>query len=103
MLPAELKNFLFNMTQGRLYLNNVLQRINPAENDGICTFCRLEGVRELQLRGINEDRPEYLYYLNLLPNETVNHILRVCTCTRGDTESFQMGERNGLVEGGGGN
>jgi len=82
-LTTDFRAFLFNLTQGRLYLNNVLHRIRPAENKQTCTFCIIQGKRELEVRGINRDQPEYEYYLNLLPVETVKHLFWECEAVQG--------------------
>jgi len=75
-LGAEFRMFIFNFLQGRLYLNNVLARID--QTSPICTFCNIRGRKELSDRGILEDRPEFEYYLRLLPTETVNHLFWEC-------------------------
>jgi hypothetical protein len=75
-LEAEFKNFLFNLVQGKLYLNNVLARIGN-ENPG-CTFCVIWAKKELEERGIVQDRPEYDYYLRLVEVETVGHLFWDC-------------------------
>jgi len=82
-LDNEFRSFLFNFTQGRLYLNNVLFRIRGNENRRNCTFCVLRGKKELALRGVNQERPEYEYYLGLLPVETVDHIFWDCEHVQG--------------------
>jgi exonuclease III len=82
-LENEFRNFLFNFMQGRLYLNNVLYRIRQDENRRNCTFCVLKGKQELALRGINQERPEYEYYLGLLPVETVDHLFWSCEHVQG--------------------
>jgi hypothetical protein len=75
---ASFRQFLFNLVQGRLYLNNVLHRIDNEENHGSCTFCRIIGERELRERNFNIGDPEYGYYLDLLPRETTDHIFWEC-------------------------
>jgi len=75
-LGAGFKMFLFNMLQGKLYLNNVLVHIGAESNK--CTFCTIKGKQELRERGIGNERPEYQYYLNLLPVENINHIFWEC-------------------------
>jgi len=79
-LEASFKNFLFNMAQGRMYLNSALAHFTE-ELPG-CTFCTIEAKRELMERNITEERPEYLYYLNLVTPETKNHIFWDCPFTR---------------------
>ena len=75
-LSAELKKFLFNFVQGRLYLNNVLHRIDNTPPQ--CTFCKANAVQELEGRGIQPDDAEYDYYLQLQPVETVHHLFWEC-------------------------
>jgi hypothetical protein len=77
-MSIDFRQFVFNMVQGKLYLNNTLHRINPGENDGKCTFCKIFAQKELRDRGIGDDRPEYPYYLGLLNSETINHIFWEC-------------------------
>jgi hypothetical protein len=48
VLPAELKTFAFNYTQGRLLLNRALEIIDPANNVGGCTFCRLNEEQRIE-------------------------------------------------------
>ena len=44
-----------------------------------CTFCTIKGKMELSNRGIGEDRPEFQYYINLLPvGETTDHLFWEC-------------------------
>ncbi len=66
------------MVQGRLYLNNVLHRIDPGENDGKFTFCKLSRVGELRERGIGEERAEFIYYINLADSESLTHLFWEC-------------------------
>jgi hypothetical protein len=73
---CEFKKFLFNLVQGRLYLNNVLWRINGTRP--ICTFCEIIAKRELAERAILADDPRYEYYLNLQPVENVKHLFWDC-------------------------
>jgi len=75
-LSAEFRMFIFNYLQGRLYLNNVLSRID--NTPPMCTFCEIIGKKELDDRGIGMDRPEYQYYLNMLPSESVEHFFWQC-------------------------
>jgi hypothetical protein len=75
-LDSNFKNFLFNLVQGRLYLNNVLMHIDGRSNK--CTFCTITAKKELEERGINNERPEYQYYLDLQPRENVDHIFWDC-------------------------
>jgi len=75
-LSAGMKMFLFNMVQGKLYLNNVLANMGNTSNK--CTFCEIVGKKELSERNIGEERPEYQYYISLLPIETVNHLFWEC-------------------------
>jgi len=77
-LPNCFRGFLFNLMQGKLYLNNVLQRIRANENRRNCTFCIIRGRQELSARGIGIDRPEYEYFLGILPVETSHHIFWDC-------------------------
>ena len=91
---------MFNFTQGRLYLNNVLFRIRANENRRNCTFCIVKGKQELAIRGINQDRPEYEYYLGLLPAETVDHLFWECEHVQGiiqKTYRWVMGAEEGRV------
>ena len=57
-------------------MNNVKHRMDgsPAQ----CTFCTIEAKRELHVQGVTEDRPEYNYYLNLKPTETLKHLFWEC-------------------------
>ncbi len=75
-LSADFRMFIFNFLQGRLYLNNVLARMEGSSPN--CTFCEIRGRAELAERGIGMDRPEYLYYLERLPSETVEHLFWGC-------------------------
>ena len=75
-LSAEFRMFIFNFVQGRLYLNNVLARID--NTSPMCTFCEIKGRKELADRGIGINRPEYQYYLNMLPPESVEHLFWQC-------------------------
>jgi hypothetical protein len=75
-LPANFKNFLFNLFQGRLYLNSSLAHFTD-EHPG-CTFCRISAMRQLNNRNIGPDRPEYEYFINLTPAENVNHLFWEC-------------------------
>jgi hypothetical protein len=79
-LSAGFKMFLFNLMQGKLYLNNVL--IHLGQDSNKCTFCTIVGKKELLDRNIAENRPEYQYYLNLLPVENVEHIFWQCEHVR---------------------
>jgi hypothetical protein len=75
-LGVEYRGFLFNLMQGRLYLNNALARIinTPPQ----CTFCLVKAKRELRARGLNEANAEYNYYLNLQPIENTDHLFWSC-------------------------
>ncbi len=75
-LSVSFKNFLFNMLQGRLYLNNVL--VHMGHETDKCTFCLLSAHKELAERGITRDMPEFAYYTNLLSVENVNHLFWQC-------------------------
>jgi len=75
-LGADFRMFIFNFLQGRLYLNNTLARID--NSPATCTFCEIKGRRELEERGIAVGMPEYGYYLNLLPVESVDHFFWSC-------------------------
>ncbi len=44
-LSAGMKMFLFNMVQGKLYLNNVLANMGNTSNK--CTFCEIVGKKEV--------------------------------------------------------
>ena len=76
-LSTEFRQFLFKFVQGRLYLNNVLARI---DNDTVnkCTFCTIRAVRDLRERDIDINRPEYNIYLGLQPVETTLHLFWEC-------------------------
>ena len=76
-LGVEFKQFLFNFVQGKLYLNNVLHRIDNTPEQ--CTFCRITAIKDLTQGNINEDRPEFQYYLNLQPREDLNHLFWDCS------------------------
>jgi hypothetical protein len=56
-LSTSFRGFLFNLVQGRLYLNNVLANIHNVSNK--CTFCEIIGIRDLNIRGIVEGDVEY--------------------------------------------
>jgi hypothetical protein len=43
-----------------------------------CTFCRISAIKELRQRGINDLDPEYNYYIELLPSESVSHLFWEC-------------------------
>ncbi len=43
-----------------------------------CTFCLIRGRQELADRGIDIDRPEYEYFLSILPVETTYHLFWDC-------------------------
>ena len=75
-LSSEFRNFLFKFVHGRLYLNNVLRRIDGQSDK--CTFCTIVAKRELEARGIAVDRPEFQYYLDIQPQETVDHLFWSC-------------------------
>jgi len=75
-LGADFRMFIFNFLQGKLYLNNVLARIDGTLAS--CTFCTIKGRVQLQERGITENMPEYDYYLQLLPVETTDHLFWEC-------------------------
>jgi hypothetical protein len=75
-LSAQFKDFLFKMVQGRLYLNAILANFTD-ERPG-CTFCYIFAKRELREREIDENRPEYEYYLGLVPAENINHLFWEC-------------------------
>jgi len=76
-LTADIKNFLFRLVNGKLYLNNVLAHIDNV--DGKCTFCKIIMNRGLNDRGIFQDHPEYNFELNRLHNETLEHLFYSCT------------------------
>jgi len=97
----EFKSFLFNLVQGKLYLNNVLHRIRPDENDGKCTFCRIAKIKELVERGIGEERPEYGYYLGLIEAETLSHIFWECEIIQSLVQQcyrWMCGNVNGVID-----
>jgi hypothetical protein len=48
VLPAEFKTFAFIYTQGRLLLNRALEIIDPVNNVGGCTFCRLNEEQRVE-------------------------------------------------------
>jgi len=75
-LSSDFREFLFNMVQGRLYLNNALA--NFVDRSSKCTFCTKVAKGELESRGIDEQRAEYNYFLNLLPRETLKHFFWEC-------------------------
>jgi hypothetical protein len=76
-LSVEFRKFLFNLFQGRLYLNNVLARMDPTKSSK-CTFCHISAVQDLHRRNILEGMPEYNYYLNLQSQESVHHLFWDC-------------------------
>jgi hypothetical protein len=75
-LSTEFRNFLFNFTQGRLYLNSVLARIDGTLDK--CTFCLIKAKMDLRIRGITEEMPEHNYYLQLQSPETISHLFWNC-------------------------
>jgi len=75
-LSSEFSMFLFNLVQGKLYLNNVLANFDNISPK--CTFCELMARRDLVERGFGENDAEFVYYLGLLPNETVSHLFWEC-------------------------
>jgi hypothetical protein len=79
-LSVEFRNFLFNFVYGRLYLNNVLHRID--ERLPQCTFCLIEGKKQLNDQNIDENDVRYVYYINLLPVETVDHLFWDCEASQ---------------------
>jgi len=75
-LGSEFRMFIFNFLQGKLYLNNVVARFDNISPT--CTFCEIKGKVELLERGILMGMPEYNYYMNLLPVESVEHLFWEC-------------------------
>jgi len=75
-LGADFRMFLFNMVQGRLYLNSTLAHF--AEQSSKCTFCEISAKKELTEQNIGENRPEFQYYIGLLQKETTSHIFWEC-------------------------
>jgi len=75
-LSADFRMFIFNNLQGRLYMNNVLARLDNVPPN--CTFCEIRGRADLADRHIGVDRPEFRHYLDLLPIETVEHLFWDC-------------------------
>ena len=67
---------IFNFLQGKLYLNHVVARFDNVHP--ISTFCKIKGRAELLNRGIAEERPEFQYYMNLLPVESTDHLFWEC-------------------------
>ena len=80
-LGADFRNFLFKFVQGRLYLNNVLHRIDNSPPQ--CTFCLISAKKQLIERGIGENDPEFMYLINLQPVESVDHIFWTCEKIQG--------------------
>jgi hypothetical protein len=56
-LDAGFKEFLFKLTQGRLYLNQALA--NFANVRPACTFCSISCVRRMKKEGVTEEVPEW--------------------------------------------
>jgi hypothetical protein len=75
-LNADIKNFMFRLVNGKLYLNNVLAHIDNV--DPKCTFCKIELNREFNIEGNVIGGQDYMFELNRLPNETVEHIFYDC-------------------------
>jgi len=75
-LGADFRMFIFNFMQGRMYLNNVVARFDNISP--ICTFCEIKSRADLYVRGITVDMPEYPYYMNLQPVESVDHLFWEC-------------------------
>ena len=75
-LSAEFRMFIFNFLQGKLYLNNALARFDNVLP--ICTFCEIKGRADLMERGIEMNMPEYRYYMDLAPLESVEHLFWEC-------------------------
>jgi hypothetical protein len=73
ILDSELKDFLFRLMHGKLYLNN--QRANFGPVNRWCTFCGILKTRELKNRGINRDNAIFEAELEQLPVETTDHLL----------------------------
>ena len=91
-LPTNFRSFLFKMVNGRLYLNNVLIHMNIG--NGKCTFCTIKAKADLTLRNIDENRPEYEYYLNLQPAESVAHLFWDCEHVQQLIQKFYRYIRN---------
>jgi len=91
-LSTSFRGFLFNLVQGRLYLNNVLANIHNVSNK--CTFCEIIGIRDLHRRGIVEGDVEYDYYLNLQPVETISHLFWECPNVHNIIQTFYRWIRN---------
>ena len=75
-LGSDFRMFLFNMVQGRLYLNSILAHF--VELSSKCTFCEILAKRELTGQNVGEDRPEFQYYIGLLQKETTTHMFWEC-------------------------
>ena len=50
-LSSEFRAFMFNLGQGKLYLNKILHRIRPEENRKSCTYLPSALYREGKIQG----------------------------------------------------
>ena len=85
-LDAEFKQFLFNMVQGKLYLNLQLSRFTDTEP--YCTFCKLAAIKDLKLNNIPEDDARYLYLIRIQPMESVEHLFWECSISQDVIQKF---------------
>jgi hypothetical protein len=98
ILDSELKDFLFRLLHGKLYLNN--QRANFGPINRWCTFCWIQKTRELKIRGINRDNVLFEAKLEQLPAETMDHLLWGCRHTERVITHFfsdMLGVRNPVI------
>ncbi len=101
-LSASYKNFLFKFVQGRLWFNAALSHFT--DEQAWCTFCSIIAKRELDVRGITLEQPEYAYYLSLCPRETHQHIFWECEHVQPLIQTFfrNICSGNGLLQNFGG-
>jgi hypothetical protein len=98
ILDSEFKDFLFRLLHGKLYLNN--QRANFGPVNRWCTFCWIQKIRELKIRGINRDNVLFEAELEQLPAETIDHLLWGCRHTERVITHFfsdMLGVRNPVI------
>ncbi len=79
-LDSGFKEFLFKLTNGRLYLNQALANFTDVQP--ACTFCSIACIRRMKAEGLQENTQEWNNRLNRLRQENVQHLFWECEHVR---------------------